>query len=255
MFKVVPSLVLLLILSLSVTAQIQKTPNNRVYVDEDYEYTELARRNRNVKEQLDRGMRFYKARDYKAAADAFASAMNWDPAVFDAHFNLGVTRLYLADYRSAVAASYYLAWSYLDEQQFPKAIEMLDECARLEPTNALVYAALAEGYYHEKRYKEALSNAQKAVDINPKSLAGYAGLGHIYFGMKKLKEAKQNFQKALTIEPESATARYNLALTCLAMNQKDCAREQYAILKHVEPDLSSQLLAQIYGSKLLRLMK
>jgi Tfp pilus assembly protein PilF len=91
--------------------------------------------------------------------------------------------------------------------------------------------------------------------MNPVSPTAYAGLGHIYFGMKKLKEAKVNFEKALTIEPKSATARFNLAMTCLAMNQKDCAREQYAILKHVEPDLSSQLLDQIYGSKVLRLVK
>lgn len=39
------------------------------------------------------------------------------------------------------------------------------------------------------------------------------------------------------------------------MNQKDCAREQYVILKHVEPDLSSQLLDHMYSSKVLRLVK
>lgn len=217
MIKFVPSLILIAIISLSVTAQIQKTPNNRVYLDEDYEYTELARRNRNVKEQLDRGMRFYKARDYKAAADAFASAMKWDPAVFDAHFNSGVTRLYLADYRGAV--------------------NDLQNALKLAPSSAIAWHFLGFAYFNLNNDAEAITSYRHSLDIDGSSGVTWNNLG------------------SLTIEPESATARYNLAMTCLAMNQKDCAREQYAILKHVEPDLSSQLLDQIYGSKLLRLMK
>ena len=44
-------------------------------------------------------------------------------------------------------------------------------------------------------------------------------------------------------------------MTCLALNQRDCAREHDAILKHSEPDLSTQLRDYIYSSKVLRLVK
>ena len=57
------------------------------------------------------------------------------------------------------------------------------------------------------------------------------------------------------MQPASGAARYNLAMTCLAMKQKDCAREQYAILKTSEPGLSSRLLDQIYSSKVIQLVK
>jgi Tfp pilus assembly protein PilF len=73
--------------------------------------------------------------------------------------------------------------------------------------------------------------------------------------MKKPKQAKTFFEKALTLDPKSASARYNLAMTCLALNQRDCAQEQYAILKHVKPDLSDQLFDYMYSSKVLRLVK
>ena len=340
MSKLTPSAVLLLIITVNATAQIQKSPNNRVYVDEDYEYTERARMDRNVKEQIEKGMRFYKAANYGAAADAFLRAVQLNPSVFNAHFNAwhflgfayynlrndseatkcylrsleldersGVTwnnlgRVYLEldklddaeaaftkalaiepeltepvtglcvayarlkkseqaisqcakarSHKPTIANTYYLAWSYLDLKKYPKAIEVLNDCVRLDPKNPLVYTAIAEGYYQQKRYKEALPYAEKAVQVNPSSQAAYAGMGHIYFGMKKLKEAKKYFEKALTIEPKSATSRYNLAMTCLALNQRDCAREQYAILKHDEPDLSTQLLDQIYRGKVVRLMK
>jgi Tfp pilus assembly protein PilF len=73
--------------------------------------------------------------------------------------------------------------------------------------------------------------------------------------MKRNKEAKKFFEKALAIDPKSASARFNLAMTCLAMNQRDCAREQYAILKHDEPDLSTKLFQRLYSSKILSLVK
>jgi Tfp pilus assembly protein PilF len=118
-----------------------------------------------------------------------------------------------------------------------------------------LYVALAEGYFRLNRYKEALSYAQTATQVSPESQAGYASMAFIYFEMIKLKDAKRLFEKALTIDPASAPARYNLAMTCLAMKQKDCAREQYAILKTKEPMLSTQLLDSIYSSKVIRLVK
>ena len=370
MIKGVPIVVLLFILTFHANAQIQKTVSNRVYVDEDYEYTETARRDRSAKEQLEKGTRLYNSGDYRAAADAFSVAAQLNPSLFVVQFNLGMAQIHLADYESAmktfqaavrldeasasawhflgfvfhnlsrddearrcylraleldqksgvtwnnlgqiylaagklddaVAAfekaltfepdsvpsvnglcaayarskkseeavsfcgkaraakqtltvTYYLAWSYLDLKRFEEAIELLNECVRLDPKNPDIYLALTEGYYHLKRYPEALSFAEKARQLNPDSQSPYASMGHIYFEMKKPKEAKRLFEEALALQPKSPIARYNLALTCLALNQKDCAREQYAILKTVEPVLSTQLLDQIYGSKILRLAK
>jgi predicted Zn-dependent protease len=80
-------------------------------------------------------------------------------------------------------------------------------------------------------------------------------MGFIYFEMKKVKDARRFFEKAVSLQPGSGSARYNLAMTCLAMKQKDCAREQYAILKTSEPELSTQLLDLIYSSKVIRLVK
>ena len=135
MNRLVQSSVVLLILTMSATAQIQKSPNNRVYVDEDYEYTERARRTRGVNELMAKGLSAHNAGNYRVAATAYAASE---------------------------------------------------------------------------------------------------------FGL---------------IDPKSALARYNLAMTCLALNQKDCAREQYAILKHVEPGLSTQLFDYMHSSKVLRLVK
>jgi tetratricopeptide (TPR) repeat protein len=156
---------------------------------------------------------------------------------------------------SSFLPTYYLGWSYLDMKRYPEAIKTLQDCVRLDPRKAYTYIALAEGYSHLNRFKEAVANAQKAIELSPDSSSAYASLGFVYYQMKKPKEAKTVLQKALALAPESISARYNLAMTCLALKQKDCAREQYAILKTVEPGLSTQLLDQIYSSKVVRLLK
>src|SRR5919197_1073898 len=102
MKKLVPSFVFVFILIVNANAQIQKTAHNRVFVDEDYEYTEAARRTRDVKAQLEKGMSFYKAKDFRAAADAFGVAASLDPSSFTALHNLGVVHLHLSDFNAAV---------------------------------------------------------------------------------------------------------------------------------------------------------
>jgi tetratricopeptide (TPR) repeat protein len=154
-----------------------------------------------------------------------------------------------------MSSTYYLAWSYLDLKKYPEAISLLKDCVRQQPKAANLYVAMAEGYYRMKDLKEALSSAQMATQVSPDSQAGYASQGFIYFEMKKVKEARRLFEKAVSLAPSSGSARYNLAMTCLAMKQKNCAQEQYAILKTSEPELSTQLLDLIYSDKVIRLVK
>ena len=81
----------------------------------------------------------------------------------------------------------------------------------------------------------------------------YVTMGAIYFELNKMKDARRFFEKVVSLQPESAPIRYNLALTCLAMKERDCAREQYAILKTEEPVLSTRLFDQIYSSRVIQL--
>lgn len=245
MKKLVPSLVSVFILIVNANAQIQKTAHNRVFTDEDYEYTEAERLKRDVKAQMEQGMSFYKAGNYTAAVDAYGLAASLDPSSFTAQHNLGVMHLNLRD----------LAWSYLDLKKYPEAIEALKECERLDSQRPTTYLAMAEAYFGMKRLNEALGYAQQAAQLSPELRGAYVAMGSIYFEMNKMKDAKRVFEKALSMQPESGSARYNLAMTCLALNQKDCAREQYAILKTFEPVLSSRLLDQIYSSKVIQLLK
>lgn len=282
MKELVPAVVFVLVLTFNVNAQIQKTSDNS-----------------DVKALVQKGLAFYKAKDFRAAAEAFARAVELDPSLFVAQNNLGFAQLGLEDFEAAgevfkkalaiepksidslgglcvayarqkqsqeavatcgevhamkptFSSAYYQAWGYLDLQKYPEAIELLKECERLDPGESVTYIALAEAYSHLKRFDDALTYAQKAAQSNPVAQNAYVALGAIYFEMNKLKDAKQLFGKAVSLQPESAPIRYNLAMTCLALKQKDCAREQYAIIKTEEPVLSTRLLDQIYSSRVVQ---
>ena len=64
MRKLAPAVGLVFVLTMIVNAQVQKTPHNRVFIDEDYDYTEQARLARNVDELIKKGMALYKEGDY-----------------------------------------------------------------------------------------------------------------------------------------------------------------------------------------------
>jgi tetratricopeptide (TPR) repeat protein len=203
-----------------------------------------------------------------SAVDALNKALALDPNSVETVSGLCFAYVRLSQSEQAVSfcnkarvgtqsflATYYLAWSYLQLKKYPEAIKTLQDCVRLDPLKPDTYIALAEGYYHLNQFREAVANSQKAIELSPNSSPAYAGLGFIYFQMKKPKEAKRVLEKALALAPKSVSARYNLAMTCLALKQKDCAREQYAILKTVDSGLSTQLLDLMYSSKVVRLMQ
>lgn len=154
-----------------------------------------------------------------------------------------------------MVVTYYLGWTYLDLQKYQKGIEVLTECVRLDPKNPLIYTAIAEGYYHQKRFKEALSYAQKGASNESEFAGCIRRHGSHLLRNEEAERGEEEFRKGFEPRAEVSLIRYNLAMTCLAMNQRDCAREQYAILKHVEPWLGTQLLDHIYSRKVIRLVK
>ena len=290
MRTLVPAVIFVFILTVSVNAQIQKSTHNRVFVDEDYEYTERLRLNRTINELLAKGLNLYKAGDYRAAETAFSTAVQLDPSVFSAQHNLGVVHVHLEDYEAAVndfrnalaldersaSAWHFLGFTYFHLKNPQEATRCYLRAAELNPQSSVTWNNLGQTYLTLDKLDSATDALNKALAIDPSSIEAINGLCFAYVRLKqseqalsfcgksraakssfvkKPKDAKRVFERALAIAPDFVSARYNLAMTCLALKQKDCAREQYAILKTVDSGLSTQLLDQIYSSKVVRLLR
>jgi tetratricopeptide (TPR) repeat protein len=57
--------------------------------------------------------------------------------------------------------------AYLNNKEFPKAVEVLTKAAESDPGNGDIYYALALAYGHQKKYTEAIKNAEEALKIKP----------------------------------------------------------------------------------------
>ncbi|HEX7294461.1 MAG TPA: tetratricopeptide repeat protein [Pyrinomonadaceae bacterium] len=154
------------------------------------------------------------------------------------------------------AASYYLGWSYLDLGKFTEALTPLQKAMQAEPKKAEPYLAVAEAYSRLQQYKQALPYIRTALQVNSKSHLAYGSLGYVYARMKKKREARTAYETALKLSPDTPTTlRYNLAITCLMLNNRECALEQYSLIKSSGPGLSDQLFDLIFGSKVVRVAR
>jgi tetratricopeptide (TPR) repeat protein len=65
--------------------------------------------------------------------------------------------------------------------------------------------------------------------------------------MGRNSEAQQYFNKSVVLNPESPAAHFNLAATCLKKKLRECALEQFDILKTISPDLSGELCSNLFS--------
>ena len=205
--------------------------------------------------------------DLKAAETAFVNALSIAPDTIEALDGLCVTYALLGQteqglsvcgkafaLKPSLASTYYLGWCYLDLKRYTEALPLLQKSLELNPSVANIYVSMAQTLAHLGRFSEALKYNQKAIELDSRTASAYAGIGYVYYKLRKVKEARVNFEKAVTLAPDANAARYNLAVVCLQLKRKDCALEQYNVLKTIEPVLSTKLLDQIYSSKVVRLM-
>ena len=119
----------------------------------------------------------------------------------------------------------------------------------LRPDEPRILSALGVAQWRLGNYDEALNSFSAAVKIRPEFAQAYAGISVSYYMLNKFSEAQQALHKAIDLNPESSTAHFNLAVTCIRQNARDCALEQYGVLKSLSPDLSEKLFGNLFGGR------
>lgn len=107
--------------------------------------------------------------------------------------------------------------SLSEPQYFAYAIDALEKCALLAPTDAKTFYLLGKFYEAASQNDSALKNYQQALKL--KSNYDYAteALGEIYFANKDYSEAKKYFEITLQIAPTNTDAQNYLdKITSLA---------------------------------------
>jgi tetratricopeptide (TPR) repeat protein len=135
--------------------------------------------------------------------------------------------------------------------QFPGAIELLQQAVEKDPRNGGAYSQLAKIYYSEGEIEKAHNAVSKALEINPAHPDYLYVAGKILEKEGKLDEALAAFEKTALVNPHEADAYFEMGL--IYEQRKDRARAIAAYKRAVQlapedPDYRRALAAASAGT-------
>jgi|SRR5262245_1138796 len=166
----------------------------------------------------------------------------------------------------------------------PEAIVALKEAARIDPHNAKAHLDLGIAYTKQGRYEEALGSFKQSIKDDPSAPSSYScmamtftlmgkyedavdaykeaikrrsddgspmlyydyvGLAAMYSKLDRTKEEIGVLKEAIALRPRIPTAHLGLGMAYLNMGDKKAARDEYNILKGLDPGMAAELEEQI----------
>ena len=158
--------------------------------------------------------------DNAGATEQFRAAVRSNPKEPNAHFGLAYLLWTQSHIPEAVTefqaeldndpqhlqARAYLGDSYVQLNDYAKALPELEKALAADASLALVHRDLGIVYAEEGRRDDAISELQKAIELDPKDVAPHWRLAKLYQSTGKKEEAKAEFAKASTMNKESIQA-------------------------------------------------
>jgi tetratricopeptide (TPR) repeat protein len=143
------------------------------------------------------------------AAVAYRKALELDPELHSAHYNLGASLARSGEYEEA-------------------EIHLLAALERIR--NTQTYTGLGIVQWQQGREDEAILNLKAAIEADPKNASAYDYLGTIYIEQGKLEEAEATYRLLVRNQP-SAAAHQELAQVLQRLGRTDEARREMEMAK------------------------
>jgi tetratricopeptide (TPR) repeat protein len=160
---------------------------------------------------------FLKSGKAEAAIDILNDLTEKDPENFSAWFNMGLARIDISEYHSAISAFekaqelnpesaktlYQLGICYLKIKSEDKAREYFEKIMKSEPDSYLPYYGLSLVFEVEKNYNKAIKILSKAIEMTEVEPEVYQQLARTYLNTGMEKKALEVLEKALNITPDN----------------------------------------------------
>ena len=105
---------------------------------------------------------------------------------------------------------YYNALIKIEQKQYNKALELIDECLKINKNFYVGYIALAIILERQGRFKEAINNLKKVINVEENNDLALRNLGIIYSHIGKLDEAVDFLKRAIEINPNDYETKFVL---------------------------------------------
>lgn len=165
-----------------------------------------------------------------------------EPMMRKALFHLALPCLVLVSgcagmptYKDKEAARIHLqrAADLLNQREYNRAVEAVNDCLKLDPSTAAAYNLLALVYLETKRYDKSEEAFRKALEIQAQYPEVFNNLGVLYNRQGRYQEAMDTFNKALADEnyvtPENAYTNLGYSLYRLGKYREAIENHQKAL--------------------------
>jgi len=92
-----------------------------------------------------------------------------------------------------------------------RAMSLLEQAMKLDPTAKAAYNSLGNVYYQQRRYQQAIAMYHKALSIDPDYAKARNNLGSTYMKLAMDARAIEELQRALQADSSYSLTYYNLA--------------------------------------------
>src|SRR5690606_13494225 len=136
--------------------------------------------------------------DYVGAKEDYTKALELNKELFDAIYNLGLTKVYLGEFSQAIAD--------------------FDKISTMYPGDSNIYIQKGMAYMELKNYKEAFNNFGNSILLNPNSNAFYSR-GLALLSINYYKEAQADFYKAIELDKNNLPSYFYIGVTHLFLGE------------------------------------
>ncbi|HVF47480.1 MAG TPA: tetratricopeptide repeat protein [Pyrinomonadaceae bacterium] len=151
-----------------------------------------------VKKLKDQAAAAERAKDHRAAADAYAQVLAITPNDAEAYYRKGFAHYSLKENDQA-------------------AIDLSQALTKGYKPQLNIYKVRYYVYLEQKNYDAALADIQKGLEITPNDFDFLNSIGEISLERKQYPEALTAFQKASVVSPNNGDLYYNIARVNFAM--------------------------------------
>lgn len=154
------------------------------------------------------GLAYHGAYQINEAIIAYQQALNLDPNLAAAHYNLGCL--------------------WLEQSEYARAAEQLKSYTLLRPESVDGWLRLATAQLRDRKLDAAERSFGEVLKRSPGNVEALNSMGVLYLQRKRVREAAQSFSAALTQNPNYGPSLLNLAVVYHQhLNNRQLALQKY----------------------------
>ncbi|MGB7284747.1 MAG: tetratricopeptide repeat protein [Candidatus Acidiferrum sp.] len=157
--------------------------------------------------------------DLKGAIEHYRKALELDPHLPGAHYELGEAILQSAQ---------------TDPTTQTEAQKEFDAAAQLEGDNAQLECQLGKIAYLQANMDQAFAHYKRAFGLNPQDVDAQMGLGQLFAVMGKPEEAVKYLRMAVASDPLNSEAHYRLATNCRKLGLTAEAEKELKLFQEIK---------------------